>query len=232
MNVIARNLKNVAVPAALVGLGLVTGVKANAQVIFNYTSSTVFDSTGTNTITVGGTTLRVDPAFDNNDNAVNPGTDIKLGAFVVNSSGAASDTFSAVPYTTTLTVSPQGIFAGDTVTYIIDGTLDTTVNSTQVNNTFVGISNLPQTKTFTMGSSVLDLTTSGFPGINLGGMVLSNQPHFDGINPPGGTAAGGFTIHISGGVGQTTTPEPGTVALLVSAGVSGSAFVLRKRRRA
>lgn len=232
MNVISRNLKSVAIPAALVGLSMMSGIKANAQVLFNYTSSTIFNTTGTSNLTQGGTTLAVAGASDSGDNAFFPGTDIKIGAFTVTSSGPANDVFAAVPFTTTLVVSPQGLFAGTTVTYTLMGTLDTTVNSTQVNATFVGISNLPQTMTDTVGLNFLDLTTSGFPNINLGGTVLQQQPHFDGINPPGGTPAGGFTIHISGGAGQTTVPEPGSVAMIVGMGVSGSAFLMRRRRRA
>ena len=231
MNMIMRGIHKMAVPAALVGLGLLSGVKANAQVLFNYTSSTIFNTSGTSVLTQGGTTIRVDQAADNNDNAGFPGTDLKLGAFVVNASGPANDVFNAVPYTTTLTISPLGAFAGNAMTFLIHGTLNTTVNATQVNNTFIGIGDLPQTKNLTVGINTLDLTASGFLAVGPGGTILTNQPHFDGINPPLGTAAGGFTIHVSGAAGQTTTPEPGSIALLVGMGVSGSVFLRRKRSK-
>ena len=154
-----------------------------------------------------------------------------MGAFVVNSSGPSNDVFNAVPYTTVLTISPLGVFTGDTITYLIHGTLNTTVNATQVNNTFVGINDLPQTQHLTVGSNTLDLTTSGFLAISPSNTIISNQPHFDGINPPSGTAAGGFTIHITGAAGQTTVPEPGSVAMLIGMGISGSVFLRRKRSK-
>ncbi len=226
-------VRNLFLPAVAAGLMSIGGM-SHAQVLFNYTSSTVFNSTGTNVFNAGPVQLTVGPEVGTNDNAIFPGTDVTIGAIVATANPNAPNVIIDQFFTTTLTVLPLGVFAGTQSVYTIMGEVQTTVNGTQVNNTFIGINSgqLPQTVNTTVGLNNLTLTTSGFTTINDNDQSIHQQSaKFAGISNPGDTPAGGFTIHISGAQGQTTnTPEPGAVAMLVGMGVSGSAFVLRRRR--
>ena len=217
MNVFSRSINRMLVPTLAAGLFL-GGVSASqAQINFDY--SATYAGLTTSTVYNGGSggTFTVAPAQDlvTLRNAAGLGATIHLVNNAVGTSEfATSTTISTVTASDNfvVTIFQQG---GGSNTFTVPLAINAQFNA--------GTNNAqPVTSSFTTASFVIGVDTY---------TINAFQATTPGAPPIGGGSSpipGDISIHVS--ATGTPTPEPSAIAMLVGMGVSGSAFVLRRRR--
>jgi hypothetical protein len=217
MNLLSRKLT---VPAIAAGL-LLGGLSASqAQVPFTFTSSN--DAAGLN----GGTTVS------------SPGTGVITGTGAPASGASFVDTpgdqLVAITTPTNIrpfTITPTGVGGTATFDDPFSVTIDLTSNGDTVPFVFNGFRLAGTLDNTGLGSDTVYFTSLNLSTIthNVGGANFSIN--LSGFTPPGTTGSLTPDGTLSFFVQSSTVPEPGTVAMLIGMGVSGSAFVLRRRRK-
>ena len=231
------NVRNLFVPVVAAGL-LLGGASVSQAQYFNY-STTFSDGTTTASSTVMGQTVLI--------NTTNPGTFLTASpqGFTTGANalvGTSVSLFTLDPTSSGANAAPNsGGFAITDTNYTYTFTLQ------RVSDTN-GTSNIGAPVTFSGGGTItggLDASTDTVnigPGPRVGGGVPSGVPIsfvaggenfnvvFDSRRNPGipgiGLPTGGVTFFVT----SSAVPEPGSVAMMIGMAVSGSAFVLRRRR--
>jgi hypothetical protein len=209
MSLKTLRLHGLIAPAAVAGL-LLGGVSASqAQVFFNY-ASTLTPVTYTN----NGVTVQSDSASDSSGslNAANTGTAVRGGGFRVNSAPTSNTHFTGT-FLDTFTITDVASSQTGSITF--DVNLGVTANSTQV---------IPGSTSVSISPAVSSITLGG----NTFYVKFDNN---DEVTPPGSNLFGSYSLQVQTLAPVGSVPEPGTVAMLVGLGISGTGLFLRNRRR-
>jgi len=211
-------------PALAVGL-LFGGVSASQAQYFNFTDTIVpLTQTGTGGATAGGgastTTFTVTPAADGS--GVNGGAPFGSNIIVANFSNIISNAADLTPdfftpaantYNLSLTITPSTPAGAAT--------------AAGISHTFTGAFN------GSASSSASNVNNGGFGFTSVvydfgGGLTYTVTPQsFTGPQSPGSANLGSLQYHVVSSV--AAVPEPSSIAMLIGMGVSGSAFMLRRR---
>lgn len=205
MNVISRGFNKVAVPATLIGMGLLalTPGLANADIL---------PSAGSPVVTPVGALLEFDySVFVTTAQEVKTGDLFRIYDFAGLQAGLS--VYPTATFTQTVANADAPVLIGGLGTIIpLDDPSLPNVTFTYSGPTILG-------GPTTLGTFSL-FTTAEFSGLKIRPFVGEGTDQVTGL--PNGNITNTF--------GPAAVPEPGSIALMVGMGISGSAFFLRRRK--